>query len=57
MFNNRISAQKSLAGKTCKASALVEEDGFEPSKPKQQIYSQPPLTTQELFRFGAGGRT
>ncbi len=27
---------------------LVGEDGFEPSKPKQQIYSLPPLTTREL---------
>ena len=27
---------------------LVGEDGFEPSKPKQQIYSLSPLTTREL---------
>ena len=29
---------------------LVEEGGFEPPKPKQQIYSLPPLATRELFR-------
>ncbi len=27
---------------------MVGEDGFEPSKPKQQIYSLPPLATREL---------
>ena len=30
-------------------SHLVEENGFEPLKPKQQIYSLPPLTTRELL--------
>ena len=32
---------------------LVEEDGFGPSKPKQQIYSLPPLTTRELLHMAA----
>ena len=32
-------------------SHLVEENGFEPLKPKQQIYSLPPLTTRELLRI------
>lgn len=32
---------------------LVEEDGFGPSKPKQQIYSLPPLTTRELLQIAA----
>ncbi len=27
--------------------SMVEGEGFEPSKPKQQIYSLPPLTTRE----------
>ena len=31
--------------------AMVEENGFEPLKPKQQIYSLPPLTTRELLRI------
>ncbi len=26
---------------------MVEGEGFEPSKPKQQIYSLPPLTARE----------
>ena len=30
---------------------LVEEGGFEPPKPKQQIYSLPPLATRELFHM------
>ncbi len=30
---------------------LVEEDGFEPSKQSQQIYSLPPLATRELFHI------
>ncbi len=29
---------------------LVEGEGFEPSKPKQQIYSLPPLTTRESLQ-------
>ena len=33
------------------SSHLVEENGFEPLKPKQQIYSLPPLTTRELLRI------
>ena len=32
---------------------LVEEGGFEPPKPKQQIYSLPPLATRELFLIQA----
>ena len=41
---------------------MVGENGFEPLKPKQQIYSLPPLTTRELSHMiafdvgGAGGR-
>ncbi len=30
---------------------MVGEDGFEPSKPKQQIYSLSPLTTRELSQI------
>ncbi len=30
---------------------VVGEDGFEPSKPKQQIYSLSPLTTRELSQI------
>ena len=30
---------------------LVEEDGFEPSKLTQQIYSLPPLATRELLQM------
>ncbi len=30
---------------------MVEEGGFEPPKPKQQIYSLPPLATRELFHI------
>ena len=30
---------------------VVEENGFEPLKPKQQIYSLPPLTTRELLHI------
>ena len=39
-------------------SALVGEGGFEPPKPKQQIYSLPHLTALEFphMKFGAGGR-
>jgi hypothetical protein len=29
---------------------VVEEVGFEPTKPKQQIYSLPPLTARELLQ-------
>ena len=42
---------------------LVGEGGFEPPKPKQQIYSLPHLTALELSqkvfknKNGAGGRT
>ncbi len=42
-------------------ASMVEGEGFEPSKPKQQIYSLPPLTTREplpkckhVFFHGAG---
>ena len=35
-------------------AGVVEEDGFGPSKPKQQIYSLPPLTTRELLHMAAG---
>ena len=37
---------------------LVGEGGFEPPKPKQQIYSLPHLTALEFphMKFGAGGR-
>lgn len=36
---------------------LVEEDGFEPSKLTQQIYSLPPLATREFLLInGAGNR-
>ncbi len=37
---------------------MVGENGFEPLKPKQQIYSLPPLTTRELLpiQLWAGGR-
>ncbi len=38
------------------ASLLVEENGFEPLKPKQQIYSLPPLTTRELLRIQLCGQ-
>ncbi len=31
--------------------SMVGEDGFEPSKPKQQIYSLSPLTTRELSQI------
>ena len=41
------------AGKvtTAGSSELVEEGGFEPPKPKQQIYSLPHLTALELLRM------
>ena len=32
-------------------SGLVEEGGFEPPKLTQQIYSLPPLATQELLHM------
>ena len=36
---------------------MVEEDGFEPSKLTQQIYSLPPLATREFLQnLGAGNR-
>ena len=30
---------------------MVDEDGFEPSKLTQQIYSLPPLATRELVHI------
>ena len=37
---------------------VVEGDGFEPSNPKEQIYSLPRLTTSlSLQKNGAGNRT
>ena len=42
---------KKKAPKAKAFGALVGEDGFEPSKPKQQIYSLSPLTTRELSQI------
>ena len=42
--NNRETSEQDI-------SLLVEEDGFEPSKLTQQIYSLPPLATRELLQM------
>ena len=42
--NNRETSEQDI-------SLLVEEDGFEPSKLTQQIYSLPPLATRELLHM------
>ena len=54
-----MSESKSRALPLGYEAILVERDGFEPSNPKEQIYSLPRLTTSLSSRTGAdrGSRT